>query len=255
MSLRQARDAPADSPPDEESQSLLVEENSFPVRAPRNATPSPAISAFDAMAAASNTRNPLMLARLVVRKFILLLTTDDEEDFSTPLGYTVGLLKDIILGVVFGILTISFVVVLDHRNVIHLESAHHLRNVAYASISDPETIKLLEAETDMRFMSAADYEAARKEIDDSVTSLDLAKAKLEERTKDLEEKQKELVTLTEEKKKLVEDPKLAGLGDFCGSCKWGSTNCDARVAYLGSQYNLAKIPAMMSLLKQGVCKK
>jgi len=207
------------------------------------------------MAASSNTRNPLMLARLVARKFLLLLTTEEEEDPSSPLGYSIGLLKDIILGVVLGVLTISFAVLLDHRNVIHIQSAHHLRDAAYAAMSDPETIQFLEAETDLRFMSAVDYESAQKEINDSLTNLEFAKTKLEERTKEFEEKQKELATVTEEKKKLMADPKFADLENFCGSCKWGPTNCDARVAFLGTQYNVAKIPAMISLMKDGNCKK
>lgn len=277
MSTHQSRDAPAD-PPDEESQSLLVGDNNAPERAPRaaarvfstrssqpppsvvsqrTAAPSPTISAFDAMAQASNTRNPVMLVKMVARKFILLLTTAEEESDPSNgmVGYSIGLLKDIILGVVFGVLTISFAVVLDHRNVIHFQSAHHLRDAAYAAMSDPQTITLIEAETDMKFMSVADYDASKKEIDDSLSNLESIQKKLEGRTKELEEKQKELATVNEEKKKLMENPKVQEIDNWCGSCQWANTSCDARVSYLGSTYNLAKLPAMLGLIKEGKCKK
>lgn len=267
MSYRQAKDAPADPPEDEENQSQSLLNNASPraAAAPRSFTQpssassssssSPAISAFDAMATATNTQNPLMLAKLVARKFILLLTTEQEEDPNTRVGFTVALLKDVILGVVFGFLTISFAIVLDHRNIIHIQSAHHLRDASYSAMSDPATLAMLEAETDMKFMSAVDYEAAKKEIEDSQTSLEAVKLKLEERTAELEEVTKSMQGLVEEKETLMKDPKIAEVANFCTGCSWGGPgNCGARVQYLMDTHNNAKITAMLGLMEQGKCK-
>mmetsp|Transcript_28715 Transcript_28715/g.48821 ORF Transcript_28715/g.48821 Transcript_28715/m.48821 type:complete len:270 (+) Transcript_28715:84-893(+) len=269
MSYRQAKDAPADPPEDEENQSQSLLNNASPraAAAPRSFTQpssasssssssSPAISAFDAMATATNTQNPLMLAKLVARKFILLLTTEQEEDPNTRVGFTVALLKDVILGVVFGFLTISFAIVLDHRNIIHIQSAHHLRDASYSAMSDPATLAMIEAETDMKFMPAVDYEAAKKEIEDSQTTLEAVKVKLEERTAELEEVTKSMQALEEEKEALMKDPKMAELDNFCSGCSWGgSANCGARVQYLMDTYNNAKVSAMLALMEQGKCKK
>jgi len=221
---------------------------------PTEGTTAPSLSAFDAMATATNTKNPVMLAKLVARKVILLLTSDEESDPSTPVGYILALLKDVILGLVFGVLTISFFIVLDHRNIIHFQSAHNVREAAYSALSDPVTLASLEAEIDMKFMTVADYEAAKKEIDDVETTLTQMAEKLEERGKEMEQLAKDLEALVEEKATLMKNPKLASVDQFCGSCKWGPTTCSARVEYLMGTYNNPKLLAMLNLMDQGKCK-
>ena len=269
MSLRQAKDAPADPPDDDEEKGLL---DNAPERAPPRPSPvrsaqqqqqqssSPSrsvMSAFDSMASATRTQNPIMLAKLIFRKFLHLLTTDeDESDPRTPFGYTIALLKDIILGIVFGFLTISFAIVLDHRNIIHFQSAHHVRDAAYASMSDPATIKVLEEELEMKFMPVADYEAAQQEISKSQSTLDEIKSKLESREKELEEATTKLKAVQDEKEELMKNPKFAELDNFCEGCKWGGPgNCGARVQYLMDTYNQGKIAVMLDLMGKGLCKK
>lgn len=268
MSLRSKVADPPDAP-DEESQSLLVDkstpERSAPggarvaVAAPKNTTassaPSPAISAFDRMAQSNNNHNPILLAKLVGRRFLHLMLTEDDTDPSSNLGFAIGLLKDIILGIVFGVLTISLIIVLDHRNIIHLQSAHHLRDNVYATMSNPDNLAYLEEETGMKFMSFEEYDSAKKEIDSSSDLTEQAKTKLDERTKELGEKKKELETIKEEYEKAKSDPKFKDLDNFCDSCKWGPTTCGARVTYLIDTYNNGKIVAMMNLMKDGKCKK
>ena len=268
MSLRSKVADPPDAP-DEESQSLLVDkstpERSAPggarvaVAAPKNTTassaPSPAISAFDRMAQSNNNHNPILLAKLVGRRFLHLMLTEEDTDPSSNLGFAIGLLKDIILGIVFGVLTISLIIVLDHRNIIHLQSAHHLRDNVYATMSNPDNLAYLEEETGMKFMSFEEYDSAKKEIDSSSDLTEQAKTKLDERTKELGEKKKELETIKEEYEKAKSDPKFKDLDNFCDSCKWGPTTCGARVTYLIDTYNNGKIVAMMNLMKDGKCKK
>jgi len=270
MSLRSKGADPPDAP-DEESQSLLVDkstpERSAPkgarvaVAAPQNTTTttssaaSPAISAFDRMASANNNKNPILLAKLVGRRFLQLMISEEDADPGSNLGFAIGLLKDIILGIVLGVLTISLVIVLDHRNIIHLQSAHHLRDNVYATMSNPDNLAYLEEETGMKFMSFEEYDSMKKEIDSSLSLTEQAKTKLDERTKELEERKKELETVKEEYEKAKSDPKFKELDNFCDSCKWGPTNCGARVNYLIDTYNQGKISAMMALMKEGKCKK
>ena len=250
-------------PPDEESQSLLVDKSTPEIArvAPQNTTttassaPSPAISAFDRMAQANNTHNPILLAKLVGRRFLHLMLSEEDADPSSNLGFAIGLLKDIILGIVFGVLTISLVIVLDHRNIIHLQSAHHLRDNVYATMSNPDNLAYLEEETGMKFMSFEEYDSVKKEVDSSLSLTEQAKTKLDERTKELEERKKELETVKEEYEKVKSDPKFKELDNFCESCKWGPTNCGARVNYLVDTYNQGKIFSMIALMKEGKCKK
>lgn len=259
MSLRSKGADPPDAP-DEESQSLLVDKSTPERSAPRHTTttassaPSPAISAFDRMAQANNNHNPILLAKLVGRRFLHLMLSEEDADPSS-LGFAIGLLKDIILGIVFGVLTISLVIVLDHRNIIHLQSAHHLRDNVYATMSNPDNLAYLEEETGMKFMSFEEYDRAKKEIDSALSLTEQAKTKLDERTKELEEKKKELETVKEEYEKAKSDPTFKELDNFCESCKWGPTNCLARANYIVDTYNQGKISAMMALMKEGKCKK
>mmetsp|Transcript_13990 Transcript_13990/g.22968 ORF Transcript_13990/g.22968 Transcript_13990/m.22968 type:complete len:270 (-) Transcript_13990:203-1012(-) len=269
MSLRQARDAPAD-PPDDEEQGLL---DNSPEIAPPRPRPSPVaqrqqqqqssssasasvMSAFDTISTATSTQNPLMLAKLILRKFLILLTNEEETDPTTTLGYTVALLKDIIIGIVFGFLTISFAIVLDHRNIIHIQSAHHIRESVYASMSDPATLQQIEAEMDMKFMSIKEYEAAKQEIQASQTVFDEVKSKLETREKELEELNTKFQAVVDEKAELMKHPKFAGLDNFCEACSWGGPgSCGARVEYLMNTYNVGKVAAMLDLMGKDKCKK
>lgn len=106
----------------------------------------------------------------------------------------------------------------------------------------------------MKFMTVTEYDAAKKEIEDVETTLKQLTEKLEERTKELEKLGVDLAAAVEEKNTLLKDPKLAEVDQFCSSCKWGPTNCGARVEYVMNTYNEPKIVVMLNLMKQGKCK-
>ena len=256
MSLRQAKDDPPPPTPDEESQSLHKTADT-PEQSSALASNNTPLSAFDRMTTATNTSNPVLLAKLVLTKFVLLLTNESEEDPNTRLGFTLALVKDIVLGITFGLLTISFAIVLDHRNIIHIESAHNLRNAAYSSLSDPETLQYVEVETDMKFLSLDEYESIQGEITEADAKIDSIQEKLTKYDTELETATKNLEELTKEKDDLLQNsPALKILDDFCGECSWsGRTNCNVRVQYLVDTYNNAVAPMRLDLMKTGLCKK
>ena len=107
---------------------------------------------------------------------------------------------------------------------------------------------------DMKFMSVADYEAAKKEIEDVETTVKQLTEKLEERNKEMEKIAEDMKVVVEEKNTLMKDPKLAEVDKFCSSCKWGPTNCGARVEYVMANYNEPKLVAMLKLMNEGKCK-
>ncbi len=107
---------------------------------------------------------------------------------------------------------------------------------------------------DMKFMTVADYEAAKKEIEDVETTVKQLTEKLEERSKEMEKIADDVKAVEEEKNTLMKDPKLAEVDKFCSSCKWGPTNCGARVEYVMANYNAPKMVTMMNLMKDGRCK-
>eukprot|EP01083_Nonionella_stella_P057993 152013_1 len=96
------------------------------------------------------------------------------------------------MGVVLGVLTISCLIFLDHRNILHFQSAHNFRNAAFQLLNDPETIATLEESSDMKFLNLSEYEAKVNEIDSAAEKLKKHAEVLERRTAEADEKQKHL---------------------------------------------------------------
>lgn len=197
--------------------------------------------------------NPVVLMKIIVSKVVSLLLTTDEDDISQP-GGIITLLKDIILGVIFGVLTISTLIFLDHRNVIHFQSAHHFREAAFTLLNDPETIQTLEESSDMHFMTIAEYESKRKEIDSVADKLKSHEEVLNKRIAEGDEKKKELEGIRGEYDALMNN-ELLGLKHYCGGCIWGQkTTCDGRVRYLQDTYNTRPIAAKINAMTRPSCK-
>ena len=189
--------------------------------------------------------NPFFIARLVLRKVCELITSDEhEKDFTI-----IGLLKDIVIGIVFGLVSVSVLIFLDHKDVIHLQSAHGYRNMGLQMMRDPETRKSVEENSGLKFMEADEYQRKFAEINSYP-----AKVKpLEENTRkylaDLEVAKKEHAAIKPGYDILVNDPML-GLDKFCDECSWnGGTDCFMRLSYLMDKYNLKPIKATLDLMK------
>jgi hypothetical protein len=176
---------------------------------------------------------------------------------SAANGYgIITLLKDITIGTVFGVLTISFLIFLDHINVIHLQSAHNFRQSAFSVLNDPETLATLEESAGLKFIPIGDYEAMKNEIDAAAAKVAKVKDTIAERIKETEQKKAELEPLKAEYEKLLKESKLE-LDKWCGECSWlGGTSCDARKQYFIDQYGNTEILSKVAIMKQSPgCKK
>lgn len=202
-----------------------------------------------------STSHSVFVAKAVFRKVCDLLTHDEDET-AQPQGvyFVVTLLKDILIGIILGVLTISIMIFLDHRNVIHFQTAHTFRNAALQLVNNPETLANLEESSDLTFMTVNDYELKRKEIDTAEEKITTADEILQTRTKEFEEKQKELDSIKSEYESLYNNP-LLQLNKFCGGCVWGGggMSCNQRVQYLKDTYNTKPIEAMMNAMGHPSC--
>lgn len=114
MSKRTSTDSPSR---DEESQSLLQTLDAVSP-APTNVTSASVPSVLDgSSSAAASGGNPILLAKMVLRKVLTIVVSDADE--SAPAGSDgygpISLLKDVFVGTVFGLVTISMLIFMDRE--------------------------------------------------------------------------------------------------------------------------------------------
>ncbi|KAL7443832.1 hypothetical protein ACHAXH_008166 [Discostella pseudostelligera] len=204
---------------------------------------SPPLDSSPSKSSSSRTINPIR------RKVLSLLVDDPDNQASSQ--QLLSILRDILLGSVLGLLTISLLVVLDHSDIIHLQSAHNFRNAAFALLNDPETVSYMEENLDMKFVSVGAYNTIRTDTEVAMKEIERLKPLIEERTAELNEKKEVFDTLSKEYNELMSSP-LLGLDKFCGTCPWGGggrASCDERVAYLMNKYGNSLHEAKMGAMK------
>jgi len=185
-----------------------------------------------------------------IRRKVLSLLVDDPDSQASS-QQLLSILRDILLGSILGLLTISLLVVLDHSDIIHLQSAHNFRNAAFALLNDPETVSYMEENLDMKFVSVGEYNTIRTDTEVAMKEIERLTPLIEERTVELNEKKEVLDTLTKEYNELMSSP-ILGLDKFCGTCPWGGggrASCDERVAYLMNKYGNSLHEAKMGAMK------
>mmetsp|Transcript_27628 Transcript_27628/g.66554 ORF Transcript_27628/g.66554 Transcript_27628/m.66554 type:complete len:245 (-) Transcript_27628:423-1157(-) len=201
--------------------------------------------------------SPAFLLRVTLRKVLPFLLTEEEMHLSHT-GKIIVLLRDAIIGIILSLVVLSILIFLDHRDVIHIHSAHNFRSMAFQLMNDPETIATLEESTDLKFLTVDNYESMKREIEKKQVELKTPTFN-EKRTKELEERIKSMDAdaIRKEYETLIKNP-LLEWDKYCGTCAWqGRTSCDERAKYLQETYNLgedvAKIGAMgaPSCVKQG----
>ncbi|KAL7534016.1 hypothetical protein ACHAWF_004694 [Thalassiosira exigua] len=253
--LRQVK--PVDPPSEEGSPLMEVEDVEAPAESGPS-SPKPAAEAFSA-ASSSDTftpppgkaHDPVFLAKVILRKVVGLVATDEGED---RVG-VISLLRDLVLGVILGVVTIMVLIFLDHRDVIHLQSAHNFRESAFQILNDPETLAHVEEASNLKFIKIDEYERMKKEIERAPQKITESEAKLAEKTKEWEERKVELDSLRGDHNKLKNSPVL-GLNKFCPNCIWGrNVSCAARVKYLQDTYKTKPLEAKMSAMGHASCKK
>ena len=214
----------------------------------RDAPKSPAPSFTPSSIGRSN--NPFYLARLILRKVLdLLVGGDDESEDITTLGGIIALLRDIVIGIFCGSMIVSFLMFLDHKDVIHLQSAHNYRQAMVSLLSDPGIREDVQESSGLIFMMMEDYQLKVKEIEKIPGEVKKMEEKKIISDANLEAATKERDAIKPGYDKLVSDP-LLGLDTYCGACFWqGKTNCNARKEYLMSTYNLGEIKAKLDMIK------
>jgi len=197
--------------------------------------------------------NSVFFAKAIFRKvFDTLSATDEEYDITRARGLFT-LLKDILFGVILGVVTLSSLIYLDHHNVIHLQSAHNFRDTAFQLLNDPEIIANIEESSNLKFLTVADYESKRVVIDSVEEIIAEANTRIQSRIMEDAEKQKELDSIKAEYDRLYESP-LLGLKKYCGACVWGNgMSCDQRMTYLQNTYNTRPIQAKVSSMTHPSC--
>jgi hypothetical protein len=216
-----------------------------------DAAASPSAASFTPVTGSSrrSSNNPAVLAGMVLRKVVALLTSDDDHGDITTAGGVIALLKDIMMGIMLGMAGVSMFIFLDHKDVIHLQSAHNYRNAAFAMVQDPETRALIEESSGLIFMGLKSHETQVKEIAAFPGKIKVREEKIIMLGGDLEVAKKEHAAIKPGYDILALDPAL-GLDKFCGECSWnGGTNCDTRLTYLMTTYNLQTIKAKLELMK------
>ena len=210
-----------------------------PVDAPENEdieSSSPLI--IDERATYHNTNNPIV--RQVLRKVVQLLGKEDTDD-----GGILSFFKDIVIGLTLGVLLMSFLIFLDHRDVIHIQGAHKIRETAFDMLTNPETRTLVEEATNLKFITKEVYETNQKEIESFASKTPQYESKYKGIEADVTIVKKEYESLTPNYNDLF---LAAGLTKYCGDCIWtGNTNCDTRVAYLKSTYKISQVVALLGV--------
>ena len=138
------------------------------------------------------------------------------------------------MGIMLGMAGVSMFIFLDHKDVIHLQSAHNYRNAAFAMVQDPETRTLIEESSGLIFMGLKSHETQINEIAAFPGKIKVREEKIIMLGGDMEVAKKEHAAIKPGYNILVKDPAL-GLDKFCGECSWNwGTNCDTRLTYLNS---------------------
>mmetsp|Transcript_23273 Transcript_23273/g.37983 ORF Transcript_23273/g.37983 Transcript_23273/m.37983 type:complete len:220 (+) Transcript_23273:58-717(+) len=178
----------------------------------------------------------------------------DKEDITKPFGI-ITLLKDIIVGIILGVILISTSIYLDYHDVIHSRGAHNVRNATLQLLDNSETIANLEESFELKFMKMNEYESNRKEIDSVAEKLAFRNEDLEKRTAEAEGKHKEAESIRPEHESLMLMANTQfELDKYCGECMWvGKTTCNQRVQFLKRTYSTGRANAKIDAMKLPTC--
>ena len=193
------------------------------------------------------------LAGAVFRGVVDNVTAPDEDDVSRP-GGILTLVKQLFLGMVLGVALVAVLVYLDHLDVVHLESAHGLREVAFDMLNDPETLANLQEAAGFKFLSMPEYEAMRREVDEAPEKIAEAEEELRRKGAEGDETWKEAKKAEAYRETLLRSPSL-GLDAYCGDCAWNpGITCDARVKFLQDTYHVKPLTGKITVMEGSSCR-
>jgi hypothetical protein len=250
------RDAPEAG--DVEAQTLVDDKKGSSHDPPQSPLKLKAVATDDSFNAPPGaSRNPVFLAKIIFRKVVDLARSGTDEDDIATFGGFIALIRDVITGVVLGILTISVIVFLDHHNIVHLQSAHNLRNNAFALVNDPETLATIEESSGLKFMLKEDYSEMLKKIEDFPAEMVSGAEKVKKQDAEIAENRKRIEENKPEHERIMAMANtVLELDKYCGTCRWeGRTTCDERVDYLKSTYGDSIHKARVGAMRSPSCKK
>lgn len=167
------------------------------------------------------------------------------------------LLKDVIIGILLGMIMVFTTNFLDYHGIVHFQSAHHVRTAALRVFNHPETITNIEESSHLKFMNYAEYESIRMEIDVVDEELAFRAEEIDKRTLEDRTKRTEIEAIQKEHDRLIQlANEYWGLDRYCPECRWGgSVSCETRVSYLKRTYGVGTMEATVSALQKESCKR
>ena len=120
-------------------------------------------------------------------------------------------------------------------------------------MTDPETVKSIEENIDIKFIPVDVYDSMTEEItrnNEKVANND----GLKQHEEDLANKKAELEGMKKEYDEWVsKGNSILQLDKWCGHCKGGWGPCDGRVKYLMDTYHTPEIKAKVDVMASGKC--
>jgi hypothetical protein len=195
------------------------------------------------------TSNPITLPIIILCKFFAFVSNNETK--------VVQSLKDILLGVILGVIFVTSLTILDYRGIINVESARKIRMTLSTAFSDKRAIAEFERQMGVKVMPIEKYNMVQKEIESLIQKLPLLEPRLTNMTKKLEETLKEMEPIKKEFDLLSKHPKV-GLDKFCGDCNWPRSgpkqSCNARVDIISKKLKKRILEAKLLIMKDGRCK-
>lgn len=166
-----------------------------------------------------------------------------------------GFLRDVTVGIVWGVSVILLSIFLDYRDVLHFQSAHNFRHAAFQMLNNTDTIVAIEEASDLRFLTPREYESRRREVDGVAQFLAFRKQDLDERTAVADAKHKERESFAPEFDSVIlRANELFELDKFCGHCVWvKGTTCADRVQFVMKKYKAGPNAARLNAMMLGTC--
>ena len=199
-------------------------------------------------AAATGAGSP---AAVLLRK-VMLLTTREVTD-SSHRNYLLTIVKDVISGTILGVFFLMVLIFLDYHNVVQLGSARAFRRAAFELMTDPETVKSIEDNIDVKFVPLEVYKSMRDAISRNQDKI-MDTSGYNQHQADWNKKNEELEGMKKEHSELkATADRVLGLDKWCGHCKAGWGNCNSRIKYLMDTYHSPEMRSKLEIMKEGKC--
>jgi len=142
---------------------------------------------------------------------------------------------------------------LDYRNIVQLGSARAFRRAAFELMTDPETVKTIEENIEIKFIPVDVYTSMKEEITRNREKVDNNDS-VKQHEDDLLKRNKELEEMKLEYKEWeTKGNSVLKLDKWCGGCKGGWGNCNQRVKYLSDTYHTPEVKAKVDIMDTGKC--